>query len=171
MQRRRLDQVLDPEFSSQVDDLDIDTVRDRRALAREVENELSYYRRLLHGRLDLLKFEVRRRTGEETRTLIEALPEILSDPDRNTRGTGRATRTDLPLLPDVGRREIDSLLGNDVLLRIDEISAEDLAVAIATLEEVEARFSTERRQVQQVEDRFAARLTDLYRAENAVQES
>ncbi len=171
MQRRRIDQVLDPEFSAGVEELELDEVRDRRATAREVENELSYYRRLLHGRIDLLKFELRRRSGEETRSLIEALPEILSDPERTCRNTGRVISTDLPLLPEVGRRDLDSLLGNDVLLRIDEISDPDLESAIKTLEEVEKTFSVERRQVQLVEDRFAARLTELYKADHAVQES
>jgi len=51
----------------------------------DLEGELSYYRRLLHGRLDLLNFELRRRSGEETRSLIEALPEILADGDQPAR--------------------------------------------------------------------------------------
>src|SRR5690554_5280535 len=113
--RRRIDQVLDPAFLADLDDLDLEELSRRRRLADDVENELSYYRRLLHGRMDLIRFEQRRRRGEESRSLIEALPQILSDRERPESPRGRHVVTDLPPLPDVGRREVDQVLGDDVL--------------------------------------------------------
>ncbi|MEX0789347.1 MAG: hypothetical protein WD178_01075, partial [Actinomycetota bacterium] len=82
LERRRIDQIQEPEFLTGLSSLPLKELRSRRDLADTVEIELSYYRRLLHGRMDLLAFEQRRRRGEETRSLIDALPEILTGRDR-----------------------------------------------------------------------------------------
>jgi hypothetical protein len=162
--RRRIDQVLDPEFVSDVAELDLDELRVRRSLAGDVENELSYYRRLLHGRMDLIRFELKRRSGEETRSLIEALPEILADPEpTGNHRTGRYEVPDLPMLPDVGKREIDHILGGDVLLRLNELDDEALASALDTISEMEVEISDRRRSVQMVEDRLVEELAARYR--------
>jgi hypothetical protein len=163
--RRRIDQVLDPAFVEGLDDLSLDDIRERRQLAGEVENELSYYRRLLHGRMDLIRFEQRRRRGEETRSLIEALPQILADQGSSTPPrTGRHVVTDLPILPDVGKRPIDQILGDDVLLRLDAIDDDGLAGALDDLAGIESDLSESRRQVQEVEDVLATVLAERYRS-------
>jgi hypothetical protein len=162
--RRRIDQVLDPEFVEAMSDLDLDEIRSRRQLAGDVENELSYYRRLLHGRMDLIRFELRRRSGEETRTLIEALPEILADPTPTTsHRSGRYEVPDLPMLPDVGKREIDHILGDDVLMRLTELGDEELSSALESISEMEVEISEHRRSVQRVEDVFVEELASRYR--------
>jgi hypothetical protein len=79
--RRRIDQVLDPEYVADLRELPLDELRVRRSTCDDLDGELSYYRRVLHARMDLLAFELRRRSGEETRSLIEALPDILADSD------------------------------------------------------------------------------------------
>lgn len=150
--QRRIDEILSPEFTEGLDGLDLTELRARRRLAREVENELSYYRRMLHGRLDLLRFELKRRSGAENRTLLEALPEILSA-DIGTSGShGRAFTTDLPFIPDVAKREIDHVLGNDLLTRLDSIDESSIRSAVEAVEAVEVEVSAERRRVQKVED-------------------
>lgn len=161
--RRRIDEVLDPAFVEGLDDLDLETLRHRRSVADEVENELSYYRRLLQGRLDLLRFEVRRRSGEEERSLIEALPEILSD-----RATGAPRHptylsTDLPPLPDVGKRDIDKLLGADVVISLNESSDEQVSSAIEAIAEMESEISGRRKEVQKVADALAEAVASRYR--------
>lgn len=161
--RRRIDQILEPGFAEDLDSLDLAEVRRRRLLARDVENELSFYRRLLHGRMDLIRFEQRRRRGEETRSLIEALPHILADAPP-TGHRGRHVVTDLPPLPDVGRREVDSVLGDDVLIRLDEIDDGELESALEAIGEVEAEISEQRRQVQEAEDTLASHLAARYRS-------
>lgn len=165
--RRRLDEVLDPDFVLGLDDLDLDSLRDRRGLADEVENELSYYRRLLHGRIDLLRFEQRRRSGEEQRSLIEALPEILADGPTGGRRHAVHLSTDLPPLPDVGRRDIDRLLGDDVLLRIDEVTDDEVSEAIEALGEMATEVSESRRRVQDVADTLAEAVTARYRSDSS----
>ncbi len=162
--RRRLDQVLEPEFVTNLGELEIEEVRARRLLAHDVENELSYYRRLLHGRIDLLRFEQRRRSGEETRSIIDALASILSDgPSSPGEQAPRRLDTDLPPLPEIGRRELDGLLGGDVLLRLDSIDDTGLAEAIEALGALADRLSEQRRQVQQVEDTLSNEVGSRYR--------
>jgi hypothetical protein len=163
--RRRIDQVLDPQFLEGVEELDLDEIRSRRQLAGEVENELSYYRRLLHGRMDLIRFEQRRRSGEETRSVIEALPQILADPDSDrAHRPGRYEVPELPQLPDVGKRDIDFILGDDVLIRLGELDTEALDEALDSIEELEQDISDNRRKVQEVEDKLVEVLATRYRA-------
>lgn len=160
---RRLDQVLSPDFSADPESFDLDELRRRRDLAEEVETELSYYRRLLHGRLDLLAFEQRRRRGEEHRSLIEALPEILVGRERTGGGTARHLSTELPPLPVRGRRNVDRVLGSDLMVRLPELTSEELAEASVELAEVEAELSAARIQVQAVLDRLHAEVVTRYK--------
>ena len=161
--RRRIDQVLDPDFI-EASGLDLDELRQRRQMAGDVENELSYYRRMLHGRMDLIKFEQRRRSGDEERSLIEALPEILADPESDRlHRPGRYEVPELPTLPDVGKRDIDHILGDDVLIRLVDLEDEELAPSRETIMEIEAEISEHRRRVQAVEDALVEALASHYR--------
>lgn len=163
-QRRRLDTVLDPDFVEGLESVDLEELRSRRQVADEVETELSYYRRLLHGRMDLLHFEQRRRRGEETRTLIEALPEILGANETvGGSGGGRMTQTLAPDLPDVGRREIDRVLEADFLTRLTTLSEQEVDEVVTSLEEVEQDVSRHRRSVQRVFDTLQAEIAARYR--------
>lgn len=168
--RRKLDQVLDPAFITGLEEFDQDEVRRRRQLAHDVENELSYYRRMLHGRMDLLRFEQRRRSGEESRDLIEALAEILSDGDgqpehpRPGGGQNRFVTTDLPPLPETGKREVDDILGSDVLCRLDELDDKALAGALAAVGELEVEISDNRHRVQEIEDLLSGVVASRLRA-------
>lgn len=64
--RRRVDRVLDPAFVAGLAGLPLAEVRRRREEADLEEADLSYLRRLLHGRLDLLRGEQRRRAEGRT---------------------------------------------------------------------------------------------------------
>lgn len=162
-ERRRLDQVLDPEFTEDVESLDLDELRRRRDMADEVENELSYYRRLLHGRMDLVAFELRRRRGDEERSLLDALPEILAGRDRSGGGPARHLSTELPPLPIKGRRLVDRVLGSDLMIRLGELNGEELEEAATELAEVEAELSGARSRVQAVLDALQAEVVARYK--------
>jgi hypothetical protein len=130
-----------------------------------VETELSYYRRLLHGRVDLLRFERRRRTGDDTRSVIDALPEILGDAPRP--GTPHVTvataATDPPDVPGPGRRSIDYLLGDDFLARLSDLSNDEIAEIEAKLEAEEAAISRQRSVAQQRLDALGDEIGRRYR--------
>jgi len=138
-------------------------LRSRRQLCEDLSSELSYYRRLLHGRLDLLGFELRRRSGEESRSLIEALPEILSDGEEPYR---EAMPKNLPIaLPDMGlrRRAIDRALDDDFLTHLPSIGDDELRQIEADLREVEEKISAQRRSVHDALDSILEELTRRYR--------
>jgi hypothetical protein len=164
--KRRIDVVLEPDYLEGLDDLDLDEVRRRRDTATEVEAQISYYRRLLHGRMDLLDFEQRRRRGDEERSIIEALPEILakgmilgSEPSLRHIET-------MPPLPSVtGRRLIDKIMDDGVLANLPELSDEELVEAIERLREVETNLSVQRRQLHQVIDALQDQMIARYRSQ------
>jgi hypothetical protein len=164
-ERRRIDQVREPEFAVDLPSLSLDELRARRDLAEEVETELSYYRRLLHGRMDVLAFEQRRRRGEEDRSLIDALPEILTGPERSAGSRARHLSTDLPELPVKGRRHLDRILGNDLMIRLPELSEQDLVEASSELAELEGEISAVRQEVQAALDRLQAEVIARYKSD------
>lgn len=164
--RRRIDQVLDPAFIENLGGIEFEELRRRRSLAAEIENELSFHRRMLHGRMDLIRFETRRRRGEESRSLIDALPEILAD-DMEGRGVGaqsmRYVETIPPMYEALGRRAIDGVLGDDVLLHLGDIDDGDLEEALLGIQDLEGEISEKRRQVHEVEDALGHELAIRYR--------
>lgn len=161
--RRRIDQILDPEYAQDLGELSLDELRERRRMCDEVETELSFYRRLLHGRMDLLAFELRRRIGEESRSLIEALPEILAAGERAGGRSGRLPQVLAPDLPVKGRRHIDRVLEDDFLARLPDLEADELNEIQQTLTEVESDISGQRQAVQRVFDTIQAEITRRYK--------
>jgi hypothetical protein len=166
--RRRLDRVLDPDYLDGLEGHSLDELRELRSTAVEVENELSYYRRLLYGRMDLVKFEQRRRSGEEDRSLIDSLVDILTDPERQDRTESRGTRhivTDLPPLPDVGKRDIDEVMGDGVLTRLDEATAEELQASLDGFEKMVGEINSQRIASQKVIDSLSDVIAERFKAE------
>lgn len=155
--------MTEPSFLDDIEDVGLDELRHRRHVCEQLDAELSYYRRLLHGRLDLLAFEMRRRSGEETRSLIDALPEILADRDDPPRETMPRT---LPIeLPDRGprRRAIDRALDDDFLTHLPASSDEELSTIDTELAAIEREISAQRRVVHDALDAILEELTRRYR--------
>src|SRR5438270_8063420 len=108
---RRIDKVLDPEFVAGLGQISLDDLRERRKDAEQEETDLSYLRRLLQGRLDILRAELARRDGEET-DLVQALPRILADePNNGPRGLGRHISAE-PSRADAHRRHVEPLIAD-----------------------------------------------------------
>ena len=164
--RRRIDIVLEPEYLDGLADLDLDEVRRRRDTAEDVEAQISYYRRLLHGRMDLLDFEQRRRRGEEQRSIIEALPEILAKGMiPGSEPTLKHIETMPPLPSMTGRRLIDKIMDDGVLTSLPELSDSEIAEALERLREVETQLSVQRRQLHQVIDTLQDEMVSRYRSQ------
>ena len=163
--RRRIDLISDPTYTQDLESLSMDELRERRAVLDDLDTEFSFYRRMLHGRMDLLSFEMRRRSGEETRSLIEALPQILADgidgPSRNS------IPRDLPLtLPELGgdgNRAIDRVLGDDFLAHLPSLEDDELEAIQSALTEAESEISSQRRAIYDVHDQINAEITRRYR--------
>ena len=157
--RRRIDLVQAAEFVADLATISIDELRRRRRICSDLDAEFSYHRRLLQGRLDLLAFEMRRRSGEEKRGLLEALPEVLAGP--SPAPPARSTRrlsVDVPDLPVLGRRVQDRALLDEFLTRLPDLGDDELRATRGRLVEAEAEVSRQRRVVFEASDRIEEEL-------------
>ena len=159
---RRIDKVLDPDFVNGLDQLSLDDLRERRREADQEETDLSYMRRLLQGRLDILRAELARRSGEGS-DLVDALPQILADEaSGGPRGLGRHMSAE-PSRADAHRRHVEALVADVDLSNPDAHDDASLRKVLATLEAEEQSVSESRRAVQKVMDTLTGEVTRRYR--------
>lgn len=166
--RRRIDRVLDPGFVAGLPDLDDAALRERRDDAQQEEVDLSYLRRLLHGRLDMLEDERAHRTGERPAPLrgaarsdaelVEALSRILSDEQRTTRGSGRFLTAE-PSRVGENRRAAERVVTDLGLSAPGELGDAALREGLQRLRQVERAVSAARRSVQAVEQALTDELS------------
>lgn len=162
--QRRIDRALEPEYITDLDTIDLDELRLRRVDAEAVEGELSYYRRLLHGRIDLLAFERRRRTGEETRSLIEALPDILAADSAPPAEPASRFVSTLPGLPERwGARLLDRVLDDGIMSRLGSMDDAELESSMEHLKDMEREISDLRRQLHTVIDTLQLAIVERYK--------
>jgi hypothetical protein len=78
--RRRIDRVLGPGYLSGLGDLPLKVLRERRDEAAQEETDLSYLRRLLHARIDIVRAEQKRASStswpRSWRTTLSARPRV-----------------------------------------------------------------------------------------------
>jgi hypothetical protein len=163
---RRIDRVLDDAFVADVGGLSLEDLRERRRDAEQEETDLSYMRRLLQGRLDILRAELARRDGEET-DLVQALPRILADESTGgPRGLGRHIAA-VPSRADAHRRHVEALVADVDLSNPASHDDASLRRVLEVLEVEEHKVSEARRQVQRVMDVLTAEVTRRYREGDA----
>ena len=160
---RRIDRVLAENFLEGLGDLSLADVRGLRGEAEQEEVDLSYLRRMIQGRLDILRAELNRRDGAGSGNLVEDLSNILADePRAPARGLGRHSTVE-PSRADSHRRYLEALVANVDLSDTGARSTDELAHAMRTLSEEERTISTKRRAVQDVMDACSAEITRRYR--------
>jgi len=162
---RRIDRVLAEDYLSGLADRPIEELRVMRTDAEQEETDLSYLRRLLQGRLDILQAEVDRRAGRGPGgSLLEALPGILADEGGASapHGLGRHVTVE-PSRVDSHRRYVEALVADTDLSDPGRHDDAALARLVDVLEREEAEVSDRRRAVQAVMDACTAELTRRYR--------
>jgi hypothetical protein len=160
---RREDRILDDSYLLDVESIPTSQLRDRRAECRELESELSYSRRLLQGKADILTHELRRRSeggAPELHQLIDKLPSILAD-DPSPSSQSRFVDVGLPRNAGKHRRQAERLATD--LANIEELSVDELSAMVDTLTEAERQVSSDRRRAQVVIDGLNAELVRRYR--------
>ncbi|WP_104523691.1 RsiG family protein [Blastococcus atacamensis] len=158
-----VDALLDPSFLDGAVQLQMSEVRRLRRAAEQEEVNLSYTRRLLQGRLDIVRRELQRRAEHDGRSLVDLLPEILAEKGRGpAHGLGRH-QTVQPASPEEYESWVNSLTPGADLSAITELSGTLLESAARSLAEAEKGLSERRRGVQQVMDGLAAELGRRYR--------
>jgi hypothetical protein len=150
---RRIDQVLADGFAEGLPRLDDEEVRRRRDLARSEREYLSFLRRLLQGRRDILRDELdRRRSGGEAQPVMERVVSVLSE------GSHGPSRGEAPFVPlpdedaDLARRRVERLLSDAHLSDLSSLSDEDLERTVARIEDEERMVSDSRTRVMGVLD-------------------
>ncbi|KJK56841.1 ABC transporter substrate-binding protein [Saccharothrix sp. ST-888] len=174
----------EPPARSDLAGLDLDELRMLRRDAQEQEADLSYLRRLLQGRLDILQAELERRrvhpgaaagapagvengggsteAGAEPVALLDRLAAILAD----TPSVVRRPARHVTLGPPRGeqyQREADALIGDVQLADLAAHPTADLLAAVERLAEHEREVSGRRQILQRTADGCSAEMTRRYR--------
>jgi hypothetical protein len=160
---RRIDRVLAEDYLDGLRSAPMEDVRALRADAEQEEVDLSYLRRLVQGRMDILRAELNRRDSSTTATLVDGLAGILADePRAPARGLGRHSTVE-PSRADSHRRYVEALVADVDLSDTSARSADELAHAMQVLADEERTISSKRRAVQEVMDACSAEITRRYR--------
>lgn len=132
---------------------------------QDVENGLSYARRIVQGRLDTVAVEFERRIESDADTdLVHRLPNALA---AHTRGPGLprpGRELDPPSWADDIVAAADRMLGATALADLSSVPEADLAVAVSSIAELEREVSGSRREVQRRMDRVQDEIVARYQA-------
>jgi RsiG-like len=168
--RRRIDRVLDPGFLAAIGDRSLDELRAMRDDAAQEETDLSYLRRLLHARMDIVRFEEHRRAdggdGAEG-SVMDALPRILADNALGpAAGRGRHQTVE-PSRAESHRRHVEALLADTGLSDVAGLSDAELTECTEAYAAEEASVSDHRIRVQHVMDACNDEIARRYREGSA----
>ena len=161
--RRSVDRIFDPSYVDNLTTVPVEELRKKKAECEALEAEVSYARRLIQGKLDILRYGAERMAAGDAVGIAEMvgdLPGILSD---GTGGSARLSRILAPASADNQRREMDRLASDADLARLEQLTAQEMDEIVARLAEAEKETSQKRRRVQHVMDQLTAELIRRYR--------
>ncbi len=142
-----------------------------RTECQEAEASLSYLRRLIQGRLDIVHAYLERPAGSEAPDLssvVDNLAGILAGPGRPS-GPGRNPVLFSPDTEDMAEitTELDGILGIDEIGRLGELGDEALCDLAGRLQELERRVSGERHGLHERIDSLQAELVERHKSGRA----
>ncbi|MET9436259.1 ABC transporter substrate-binding protein [Streptomyces sp. NPDC006551] len=135
-----------------------------RALRRDAqgdEADLSYVRRMLQGRIDILRAELARRTDPEA-PVLDRLSEILADAPSRLRTSARHVTLSTPRSEEY-RRLATEMLSEVELSDLSARTDEELHQAMGRLAGYEQQVSRRRQQLQRTADDCSAEIARRYR--------
>ncbi|MFF7448200.1 MULTISPECIES: aerial mycelium formation protein [unclassified Streptomyces] len=142
--------------------LSLPELRTLRRDAQRDEADLSYVRRLLQGRIDILRAELARRSPAGEGSVVERLSEILTDAPARQRSSARHVTLGTPHGEEFGRLAADMLAEvelSDLRARTDL----ELHTAMARLVRYEQQVSRRRQRLQRTADDCSAEIARRYR--------
>lgn len=146
--------------------LDLATVRTLRREAQLEESDLSYLRRLLQGRIDILRAELARRRDPAAEggpaPVMEQLSEILSETPAPARGGARHVTVHPPGTSRY-RQRIERVLADVELSDLPALGDAGLLAALDRLTGYEHEVSARRQELQRVTDQCGAEIARRYR--------
>ena len=160
--------VLDPHLLDDLERRPTSEIRELRASCELAEEGVSFARRLLQGRLDILRAELLRReeSGDGAAvSVLERLPAILaSDTTPTDPMKARAQRVRVPPSAEAHQAAVDAIVGESELRELEDRGTEDLHRLLERLGEHERYLSEVRRQlfarIDTLRDELAARYKD-----------
>ncbi len=161
--KRRIDRIRDPAFVEGLEELSLEELRARRDECLAEREYLSFLRRLVQGRAEILRAELERRSGGDQGPLVERLAEILAGESQGP-SRGEVVRVGLPeeevLL---ARRRIERLVSDATISDPTRLDDERLAEVADRLVREEREVSRARAEVIAVLDRLQGELKRRYR--------
>ena len=165
-EQRRLDRVLDPDYLSDLSERSVEDISAMKSECVDLETEFSFVRRLAQARMDILDAEQERRAnGGSLEELIAGLSRILAD--EGPRPSPAQAHLPQRLAPsDEIRwtRGLEPLVGDSTLLRLPDLSDEELAEVRAQLGDLEREVSSARRSLHEVLHRLEQELAQRIQA-------
>jgi hypothetical protein len=169
--RRRIDRVMADDFLTDLESLDLAELRSRRRDAEQEEADLSYVRRMLQGRMDIVRAELARRSGNEViggergdddQAMVDRLAQVLSDSARSDHGLGRFLSVE-PSRVDEHRRAVEQVIADVGISDVDDHSDDELRESLERLQQVESDVSETRSVVQRAMDALTAEVARRYK--------
>jgi hypothetical protein len=166
-----LGRILTDDYLGDIESKALEQIRAMRTECQVAEVALSYLRRLVQGRLDIVHAYLGRvgtNTPPDLAALIDDLPGIMSPGSGQPRGPGR-----LPMLlaPDTERSdltaELDAVLSADDIGKLGGLTADQLETLAGRLEVTENRVSAERHALHLRIDILQAELVGRYKSGRA----
>lgn len=160
--RRRLDRIMEPDFLTGLADLSLDEVRERRQEAMREEADLSYVRRMLQGRIEIVEQEVDLTGSESDAELVAKLTRALSPHTTAPNASSRHLVAEPDRLAE-RRRYVERLIADVGLSDPASLTPEAARRALDMLREQEQLVSRTRGQVHAIIDTLTAELARRYR--------
>ncbi len=166
-----LSRLLAPTYLADVGSLTLDDIRRMRTECQEAEASLSYLRRLIQGRLDIVHAYLERPAGSDAPDLssvVDNLAGILAGPGRPS-GPGRNPVLYSPDTDDMEAltTELDAILGADEIGHLADLTEDELRDLANRLQELEIRVSGERRGLHERIDTLQAELVERHKSGRA----
>lgn len=164
MSERRIDRIVDPGFLLGLEDLTLEELRARRDECMAEREYLSFLRRLVQGRVEIMQAEREARASDDdVAAVVDRLPEILGADDGGA-GRGEAVRIGLPDEElTIARRRVERLVADAGVSDPTSLDDDALARAVERFSEEERDLSASRHVVIEVLDRVLDELKRRYK--------
>ena len=162
--KRRIDRILAEGYTDGLADLGLQDLKARRDECLAEREYLSFLRRLVQGRLDILRAERNRRREGGEGSLVDQLASVLADEGGTGPTRGEALRIHVPeeeML--LARRRVEAHVADAAISDPRALSDQDLDEVIGRLEGEEREVSGSRAEVMDRHDRLQDELKRRYR--------
>lgn len=169
---KELERLFASDYLDRLDSRSLDEVRTMRAECQEAETIVSYLRRVVQGRLDVVySFLDHRHSGQSVGDLdavVEDLSAIIGSGPARPSGYGRLPSQMSPDMEKVDlTREIDEVLDAETIGQLPTMTESDLRAIAERLTVIEKRISDQRRMLHERIDALQAQIVSRYKTGEA----